>query len=299
MNRFLGGGGEMVMNWLNSCDLTAVMSSESLAGQSFKLDTAGAIPDMATSVCETLMPIAWGLLMVYFCMDLMQKASTENFNFQQMLGPFLKLIAGVALVSKTPDLTEALAKFANGLTEMVTFTTTEANPLLDQLDPGGNGYIAVKFGNSINEISGISGSAAEKNLKMNFIPAVYCCVLTLPYWVIAQLTTLFLFFMSFTREVEFFARCAFLPISCADIGKDGMNSGGVRYIKKIMAIGAQGVIIAAMLSAASVVLNRQIAIGVDGDNMTGMGMVRVVAMGITIVGGLGLSKTLANDAFGV
>lgn len=293
MFRYLDFGAYLI-SFAKAADFSNIMGN-TYAGEKFVLATAGVMPNFCASISEALTPVAWGMLMIYFCIELMQKTAMDNFNFQQMIGPFIKLIVGVVVISKCQNMTTGLANMTNGLTQIASSAIGGAG-LANEAIAGLEGSMFGIFDEYLkdtSEISASSGSFTTDDLKIGLVSGFALLFKLFPYILVAQILKLFIWFMSFARQIEFFARASLLPIACADLSSGGLHSGGARYIKKILAVGAQGVILTAILAAGQSLMLESIGtVATQAD-------VKFLVISVVLIGALGSSKRVADDVFGV
>ena len=89
----------------------------------------------------------------------------------------------------------------------------------------------------------------------------------------------------------------FLPIPIADVYKDGLNSKGIRYIKKLIALFIQGAIILLVVMASSL-LQGSVQQAVNGVASTILGMFYNIGLIFVTVMVIFKSQNIANDIVG-
>lgn len=224
--------------FLSSCNTTSIAES---------LQLSDAAKPAADAIISAITPVAWGFLLIVFCLDLMQKTYQDNFNIQQLIGPFAKLIAGVVAISMCQELADGLAVISNELTTTVGGAdginfggNLNADALLAKMDE----FLDV---DSVSAISGVNGKISTGDLAVNMFGGLLLVVQLFPGFLCSKGLQIYLLITCLYRSIEFWLRCAFLPLACADLLHNGTASHGIRYCGKILGVGLQGAVITALM----------------------------------------------------
>ena len=100
-----------------------------------------------------------------------------------------------------------------------------------------------------------------------------------------------------SRGISIIIYGVFLPIPIADVYKDGLNSKGIRYIKKLIALFIQGAIILLVVMASSL-LQGSVQQAVNGVASTILGMFYNIGLIFVTVMVIFKSQNIANDIVG-
>ncbi len=245
-DRFLDAG-ESFLNFISTIFQT--MASTSKVEGYFTLQELGS--DLIDKMSEALMPVAVGLLLIVFCLDLMEKTYQDNFNIQQLIGPFCRLIAGLVAVAACPQILGWLKEISNALLSSVSGAGTDSLKPSTMLNKLLNDPVLTKVASGISSVvnGGINVDDATGEVtgevSMNIFAYIIIFVKVLPAYLASGLLTIYLLVIAKFRNIEFFIRGAFLPIACADLLSHGLSSSGMRYCKRMLALGAEGAVILA------------------------------------------------------
>lgn len=183
---------------------------------------------MANTVYHDIMvPIGIGLMIIWFLVTLTEKATHDQFNFEQMFMLFAKLIAakyiidnGMDLFMKMWDIGISLASSISYETEV--YDTAKIHQLWEQF-----------FGKSWNQKLGIAYS-------------IYLLLQLLIPWVAAWVLSLAVRFICVSRMIEVYIRMMFAPIAVSDFMTEGTHGTGWRFLKSFFAICLQGAMLIAI-----------------------------------------------------
>lgn len=179
--------------------------------------------DVVGKVWNYLAPLSITILIIGFLFELQEVAFRMQGNevFKEFIKPFFKLLAGYTIIANGATITGWILGFNNWWIKTcqdITLTTT--------LDKTASGSIT-GFEEAINQ--------------MGLYEHLFCWIGLLIVWVIQMVPAIVIFYNAFARKLEVIMRVSLLPISCGDIfSRDVWNSNGIRYIKKILALGLYG-----------------------------------------------------------
>lgn len=210
--------GQSFLSGIN--DLISISSFPAYSGLMSVVDT----------VYSYVAPVGSILLVLYFCLELIEKTQMDNFNVEHFIKMFIKIIVGVMLIDNMKTLLNGAIGFSDSIASMVAMGPGDA--------PANDTAIAY-----LQELE-----------KASFITAIpYIIELLIPS-LIMLLCKLIIYLTLYSRIIEFFARCVFAPIGMANIYGGGINSSGFRYFKKIVAVGLQGAIIVAIMACMNAIM---------------------------------------------
>lgn len=299
----LGMGGKMYyMGYHNIVD--GVTSIQQAADNSASVilgnDQTSAIGDVMSRlravVADTILPAMQGvgiaIALVFFLISLIRAAQADHFNLDIFIKHFTKAVIPVAIISFCPLLFKYLLDFGESL-----------GTYLSSLDiVGKQSYSAESMESTIldlaekhDDLSDGFGLLAGSLLPMIAISLTGLAVQAVVY------------IIAFTRIIELYIRGAFLPIPLALMADDGWQGAGGRYIKKFLAVAAQGGMIiligkigafAISVAASHLISSFEQGGGTGASGMMGA-MAIIIAMGIGMCTAMHKSIGWMNDIFGV
>lgn len=202
--------------------------------------------DIFNAFVATIMSLGITLMVLYFCGDLADKVTMQNFNMELFFKSLLKLVIAYFLIIHSLDIVEAFVKFGDGVSTMLLETDTgfsffEDEEHVEKLSKG------LSYFNVIDSLGYM--------LRL-LIPSLIC-------WV----SNLVVIFISLSRIVEMVIRALFAPFAVADCFQDGARANGIRYLKKFLALCLQYTMIVAICISVSMVMNSINGSG-TADNLT-------------------------------
>lgn len=258
-----------------------------------------AFNDVFNSVVSAMKTIGFAVCLFFFIMTLIDLLTSERLSFEIFWKHFLKLILGVFMVDNAEKVKDFAIDFGNAFMKEVTLTnqTLDTNP----------------FAQDSGFMKAITQFGAELPLGwlilfgLAFLLGLFPVLLGLVFKGAAIL-------IGFSRLLELYLRCAFLPVALALMTDDGWRGAGGRYIKKIIAVSVQGValiIIGHLVSSvcAGTLTNLTSNIYQYGDNamisisqlLSSCFTIIIVSAGIGLAGLSLMFKSMGiiNDVFGV
>lgn len=177
---------------------------------------------------SAVMPVALMLLCIYFLIALMDKFSSENFTWEQMIRQMCMFLLGFALIDKGFELLDLLFQLG------VEFVNT----VNGWINGGADGQIDKSLSDQI-----IKEFNDQKFAKIGFIDDIFkFCYLFFPYilsWILGMCVKI----ICYTRLIEIYIRAAFAPIAFSDFFHNGFQGGGWRFLKSFLAVCLQGAVI--------------------------------------------------------
>jgi len=237
---------------------------------------------------RAILPVGYSLLVLYFLIELMEKTTHENLNFEHFLRLFIKLIVGKILMDNAIDVLAGLLAIGNSLATAIS-------------EKFGGGFLdgSDNANSQIVNITLLKESASDLNLFESI--GVWARLIT------PQLANMVVLAMAkvvcWSRSIEIVVRAMLAPIAMPDIFSEGTRGHGFRYLKRFLAVSLQGVIILAIVIAMNQ-LNIQVINETNQAPITDVTQipwnyfVTSIAMGFTTVTLIQRSKDWANDVVG-
>lgn len=252
----------------NICSISAMVG---IVKQTL-LFTQGEI-SIIESMLQTIIPIAYCLMVLYFVLEIANIASRDitNISADVYIKAFAKLIIAVLIIGNSYKIIIYGANLANGLTDMI-LKTVSGNLDLPPLSTFVSNAARADTSSFLEMLKGcLAIFSALTNLLL--IPFNFIVVLILSV-------------QCYSRKIEFLLRSLFLPMAIADIAGKGLESNGMRYMKKLLAVGFQGAGIIGLLYVAS---QLQVISNAGTD---------IIIM-VALLGSISLVKTAINEMMGV
>ena len=252
----------------------------------------GAI-DVATN--ETMVACAYALCALFFLLSLIPFITEKGFTIEAFVKFFAKLAIGVFAVSIAGDIIKYSFQFGNALSDFVAdnFTILGSGFDLGQTQEEIQATLEGRFLTMAKEGGGFS-------LLMTSVFTI------LPIDLIILVMTIVSYIIAFSRLFEMCIRSAFLPIPLALLSDDGWRGAGGRYIRKLLAIMAQGAVLVAIAMLTSQIMGR--VLGTDTLEALESESATIEAMieKVLIAAGIGISSVsimfksigFVNDIFG-
>lgn len=221
----------------------------------------------------TVIPIAYCLMVLYFVLEIANIASRDitNISAEIYIKAFAKLIIAVLIIGNSYKLIIYGANLANGLTDML---LTAANSDLNLPALSGFAQIAAS-----KDTDGIM--AAIKMVLGLFSGLINLILIPFNFIVIIIISV-----QCYSRKIEFLLRSLFLPMAIADIAGKGLESSGMRYLRKLVAVGFHGGGIIGLTYVAG-----------ELQQVAGSGTDIIIVL--ALLGSIGLVKTAINEMMGV
>lgn len=184
-------------------------------------------------IYEVFAQIGVYLLLIYFCMDLLDKLSSENFSLDVLILNFVKLIIGYALILNGFDIIQGLSGLADWAGEAIIAAAESSIPGIGDEGLGGIGDI------------------------LDFIMKIAACFLPLPWAnlidiiISSIITQIVVTLVCCQRAIRIAIRLFVAPFVLADVLGHGMNNNAMHYLKKLFALFLQGPIMIAAIAVAN------------------------------------------------
>lgn len=250
---------------------------------------------------EPLQAVGAAIAMAFFLIQLLELTTQERFTIEFFIKFFGKLVISIALILACKTITEQLWNFGEAFTSLINknYTTVTAGTTL------GNSSEALKDKLNDNSQEGNSDKQQFIDAAVNEYKDVNTISLILEFGVVGLVLYLMsliliivVYIVSFTRVLEMSVRAVFMPIAFALLSDDGWRGAGGRYIKKFIAICAQGAVLILIGEVASfAILTSMTTVGSNNGNFL---MSIVIDLGIAYAGISMMFRSIGiiNDVFG-
>lgn len=200
--------------------------------------TYGVALDIVDSLYSSaIQPIAIMLMLIYFIIALVDKASSENFTWEQWGRQMCMFLASFYLINHGFDIMKLLFELGLSLSSDVYALVRSDLTAEDKLD------VVTKVIETFRESTGVP----TKFLK-DIVLFIYLLVPWLLCWVMGLVVKI----ICYTRIIEIYVRAVFAPIALSDFFHSGLQGAGWRFLKSFLAVCIQGamiLVIAALYSA--------------------------------------------------
>lgn len=269
-------------------------------GNSASAISAG-LKTYALNFQEPLQAVGAAIAMAFFLIQLLELTTQERFTIEFFIKFFGKLVISIALILACKTITEQLWNFGEAFTSLINknYTTVTANTTL------GNSSEALKDKLNDNSQEGNSDKQQFIDAAVNEYKDVNTISLILEFGVVGLVLYLMsliliivVYIVSFTRVLEMSVRAVFMPIAFALLSDDGWRGAGGRYIKKFIAICAQGAVLILIGEVSSfAILTSMTTVGSNNGNFL---MSIVIDLGIAYAGISMMFRSIGiiNDVFG-
>lgn len=174
---------------------------------------------------SAIMPVALMLLCIYFLIALMDKFSSENFTWEQMVRQMCMFLLGFFLIDRGFELLNLLFELG------VDFVNTVNDWIQGDM---GNTSLSDEIIKQYKEAKFSSFKIVNEVLKFGY--------LILP-WALSWVLGLCVKIICYTRLIEIYIRAAFAPIAFSDFFHNGFQGSGWRFLKSFLAVCLQGAVI--------------------------------------------------------
>lgn len=198
------------------------------------------------SAVGAMKTIGFALCLFFFIMTLVDLLTSERLSFEIFWKHFLKLILGVFMVDNADKVKDFVIDFGNAfITDINTGLLSLTNGVSNGTDHPFNVHNG-DFIKALVEFAETKPLGWLILLGLAFLVGIFPMLIGI---VFKGATIL----IAFSRFLELYLRCTFLPVALALMTDDGWRGAGGRYIKKIIAVSVQGValiVIGSLIGAA-------------------------------------------------
>lgn len=174
--------------------------------------------DIFKNIVAAIISAGMGICLIYFLLDMSDKATAQNFTFEYIMRSFLKLCIAFFLMTHCMDIIKLMVDIGTGLAANIQTENVGSdffqNP--DNVEAFKNGLTFISLKDGIGY--------AIKGL-IPYVVIFLCNIITI--------------FIAISRVVELTIRAVFAPIGVSDCFVEESRSNGIRYLKKIAALALQ------------------------------------------------------------
>lgn len=247
------------------------------------------LTNVASGVTNCMQAVAVAIALLFFLIALLELSTSERLTLEFFIKFFSKLVISIALIYATPALVSGITEFGGALTAEYSANLTEASS-----------FDTVSASTAVdNALETLTDSGLDK-WGLLFTTLLMGGVLRLVAWGISAIA----YIICVSRLLEMSARGCFLPIAIAMMSDDGWRGAGGRYIRKYIAVCAQGAVLVVIGTMIGYVMNlagvnviAQLNSCVSISSFLGS-LVIFIAIAIAGVSMLFKSIGIVNDAFG-
>jgi len=230
------------------------------------------------NIADALKPVGFAMCALFFIMALYDLAMQDRFDLEMFIKFFTKFALGVGVIifsDKFVQLSSAVSLWIQELiaNAKISNSLAEAEKHMENLKGGSGGLGTVIMVGLIGMI-----------LELVFAIVTACITV-----------------VCFSRVMEMALRACFMPIALGLISEDGFKGAGGRYIKRYIALAAQGpalIIIAKIHSAIVAEPLIQFCTGNDGGTELLASVIPLVGVSFAAVALCFKSISVINDVFG-
>lgn len=230
------------------------------------------------NIYNWILPLAYSIIVLYFLIEVTDKASSSNYTLEMFLKSFIKLMIAEIIISHAMDIISVFIGFSNWA-----------------LDSSVNINISATANSTTTDYS-------EFN-NLGFIEKVFMFIPMLITYLLSKIATVVIYIMVISTKIEIILRGGFMCLALSTISENGMKSSGIKYIKKFLGC---------MLYGASIILVLKITtyLQISSSTIAASGTGLALIMGwitsffssliypFAAVGAIAVSKTVLNDVLG-
>lgn len=183
-----------------------------------------------------MVPVALSLLIIYFCISIMEKTTNEQFTYEQLFLLLAKLVIGIFVIDKGYEILTEL--YNAGIDIFNKFIAFAADPDYG-IKPGSS-----QFEKHLPALwEALTGVDWNDGKELGFIDNIKTLLggglaILLAYG-ITLIVKGIVYVVAFLRIFEIYVRMMFAPIAFADFFYNGLNSAGFRFLKNFLAVSLQ------------------------------------------------------------
>lgn len=188
----------------------------------------GSVYIFTQTIYNAVIPLGVSLILVYFLVDLIKKASAEQFNVYQFVHSLIMLIAAKIVMEHGFEILTALFSAGHSLLSTVNNAGafSETNIALD----------AAALLESFRDDLGLTG------LLKVLGDIVIALALLIP-WLISFIMKIAVKLIVYSRMISIYAHVMFAPIALSDFYAEGRQGSGWKFLKSFFSTALQGAVI--------------------------------------------------------
>lgn len=256
------------------------------------------------NIVAVITTVGVSVMILYFLIDMADKASSKNINYEYFIKTFIKLALAYMLITNSMTIIQYMVSAGSALAKELSAAE------------GGNSFFA----------DPAKVSMLKKGLKkVGIIDSVGYLLKILISYLVVMVSNISVMFIAISRIVELSVRAMFAPVGVADLFGDGNHAAGIRYLKKIFALALQFALAVIITDCVALLIQKVVPDAVNAisglqaatgnsfskketiaflDAITGsgkFGSTWLTCLGLTVtkIGLLFKSMSIANDIAGV
>lgn len=241
--------------------------------------------DIVIPLMQALSCIGMGITIILFLTEINQKLAFDgsNMTLKTLLAPLLKLFAALCIMKKGSDI--------------VGWCISASLGLISEGDLGGD------MSTLETTINDYATSMADTISVLGILVLVALLIPILVAFILGIICRLIWWYKSITYKIQVMWQVVVAPVGFADI-YNGLNSQTLRYIKRIIACGVEGM---AMLALPSITCQLALATLMEASSETDAikllleslsGFFQLAICPIVALGALSVVKQVTKEAFG-
>lgn len=248
--------------------------------------TKTSIDSLTTSTYPVMQGVACALAALFFLIALIDLANSDRFSLEQFIKFFAKLVIAAVLILKCQEITEKILEFGDAF----------ANELASA---GSNSDVQLTTREEIKTKVQQNYETRETNGEnVTFItPLCDALLVFAPMMIISKVLVIVTYVVAMTRMIEIAIRSCLMPIAVSLMSDDGWRGAGGRYIRKFIAICAQGGVLVIIGRVTTTVIT-QVGMAATASSEMGDSLVIMIGVCVACVSMMFKSIGLINDAFG-
>lgn len=206
------------------------------------------------------------LCVIYMLIELMNHQMDDLLNLEHVMKFFIKTVIGLLIIRIGFDVVGRVMDISIiAFSQLVTATTANGSPMADMCP-------------------------YDKLAKMDFFESVGELFGLLSPYIAMLVATIVLNIVVWARVLDIVVRTIFAPIGMADLMVDGTRSNGMRYLKKLLSSGLQGVVLMAALKGFGIIMA----------SMSSHGSYAIqIALSFTLISAMFKANQIADDLVGL
>ena len=176
---------------------------------------------------SSLIPLAIMLLALRWTSQLLTEVLSKDFDIELIIRSFIRLVIGAVIITNSVALFNGIVTFGEKLLVDLQSVISISNP---------PDLFAADFTELID-------SVRDKSWGTSLSGVVICMVLMAARGILSVVTIFVIYVAGFTRTITLAQMFLFCPIGLSDIYQGGMQSGGVKFARKFLAIVLEPIIV--------------------------------------------------------
>lgn len=266
-------------------------------GDSTMSSISKSLINFSVSASEIFQGLGLALALLFFLIAMLELITQDRFNLEFFIKFFGKLVLSIALITVSTTLTHGIIVFGDKLAVVTQdFVKTQS------FGDGDSAYTYSDEDETYNPDTDAGRKAYVKEVE-DTDPKLWDGIMTLLqyfiFWIFTQILTVVIYIVCMTRLIEMATRAIFMPIAFALLSDDGWRGAGGRYIRRFLAICAQGAVIAVIgIVGQFIIIAGPLSIGADGNGGIMMRFLITLGCCFATVSLMFKSIGIINDVFG-